>query len=119
MNAPETHWKSQATLPLNALSTIFRPQRNLHQRRRELTLQNAECGITLNVGENLELDLGLVNGSWRVRDESILATDGSGTFQALECGKTKIYVTGELSNDNAGAMHVPRKLLIEIPVTII
>jgi len=119
MNAPETSWKIPSVLSLTTVPTVFRPQRALHKRPRELTLQNAECGVTLNVGEKFELELGLLNVTVRVGDESVLSAEGGGVLQALTYGKTKVYVTGELLNLRAGAMHVPRKLLIEIPVTVI
>lgn len=118
MNAPETSWKTESSLPSNTAPTIFRPQRTLNQQPRVLTLQNAECGVTLNVGEEFDLDLGL-NWTLRVRDEAVLSAAGNGTYRALTSGRTKIYATGEPAKNDSSPPNVPRKLLIEIPVTII
>ena len=119
MNAQETSCKSESSSSSNTAPSIFRPRRILNNPPRALTLENAECGITLYVGQEFELDLGSTEWRLRVRDEAILTADGNGAYRALASGVTKIYATGEAPKNESSLPVVPRKLLIEIPVTVL
>lgn len=97
MNALETAFPNNSSSRAN--SVFHRPLRARLQNQ-VITLENAERGITLHVGERFMLDLG--RGTWHIRlgNASIVkcvdvqdTTNGQGTFEALFVGKTKIYAT--------------------------
>lgn len=119
MNAQKNTWKTESSLPSYITVGVFRPPRHPDRRQMTMTLENAERGVTVNVGEAFELDLGVTEWRLRVRDKGLLVHEGCGTWRALARGRTRIYATSEPTASNPDSPNLSRKLLIEIPVTVL
>ncbi len=106
--------RTRVNIPL----PIYRPPRATGANR-ILTLENAEKGIVLRVGEQFTLNLG--QGLWtvRVRDEMMLTSADGVTFQARAGGKTCLFATGVPPRADSGPPSSRRKLFLEIPVTVL
>ncbi len=121
MNALETAFtRNGSTNRVN--SAVFRPPRARPQHQ-VVTLENAERGIILRVGERFTLDLG--NGAWRIRvgNASIVkcvdtqsSFEGQGTFEALFAGKTKLCATTDPPRTNESPPL--SRIFLEIQVTV-
>lgn len=118
MNAQKNPWKTESSLRAQNAVSIFRPPRHPDRPQMALTLENAERGVIVNVGEAFELDLGVTEWRLRVRDQGMLIHEGCGTWRALARGRTRIYATSEPTPSNPDSPNLSRKLLIEIPVTV-
>ena len=91
-----------------------------------ITMQHAESGVTLRVGEHFLLNLGDRDWQVRVGDETIVHSiesamipQGSqGYFGAFKVGKTKLYATSDPPcRQNTPPCMMPT-LFLEIPVTV-
>jgi len=113
-----TRFRDTEVLPngIGALS-VYRPARTQQTGPRAVNLATAECGVTLRVGEQVQIDLGSSEWNLRVRDGRLLSEVTSGTFVALAPGNTRIYATRAADPGSTGT-NTPRKLLIEIPVRV-
>lgn len=93
----------------------------------EITVQNAESGVTLHVGERFLLNLGERNWNIRVGDETIVRQVESaavpqasqGYYGALQAGKTKLYATSDPPCRQANPPCMLPTLFLEIPVTVL
>lgn len=92
----------------------------------EITIQNAESGVMLRVGENFLLNLGDRAWTVRVGDETIvraepvvgLVADQQGYFTALKAGKTKLYATSDPPRRHTDPPCMQPTLFLEIPVNV-
>lgn len=93
----------------------------------QITMENAESGVTLRVGQHVLLNLGDRNWSVRVGDETIVRadetmgvpTDSQGYYIALKAGKTKLYATSDPPCREASPPCMLPTLFLEIPVTVL
>jgi hypothetical protein len=118
MNASESPLGAGFTLQPQSAQSVFRPMRPT-QADQVLSLETAEQGVTLHVGEYFSINFGEKRWNMRIRDEVILASDGNGRFRALRGGKTKVIATSEPPQNDSGPPRSARaKLFIEIPVVV-
>ena len=124
MNSPESSWRVDLPTQTNGSLFIFRPgRRSGHLPGQKLTLKNAECGVTLRIGEECTLNLGEQVWTLRARDEMILARvqasdeRGQVTWRALQAGRTRLYATSDPPRQSSGPP-VP-KIFLEIPITVL
>ncbi len=105
--------------------SIFRPPRSLRtQASKIITLEKAESGVTLRVGETFDLDL---EGAWKIRigDATTLRFMGAskktaqGAFQACASGRTKLYATSDPSCRQTSPPGMQPTLYLEIPIHIL
>lgn len=91
-----------------------------------ITMQNAESGVTLRVGEHFLLNLGDRDWQVRVGDETIvhpiesamIPPGSQGYFGAFKVGKTKLYATSDPPcRQNTPPCMMPT-LFLEIPITV-
>lgn len=92
-----------------------------------VTMQNAESGVSLRVGERFLLDLG--ERSWKIRTdrEAIITSvtevglpvSHQGYFQAIKAGKTKLYATSDPPPLQASPPSLLPTLFLEIQVTVL
>jgi hypothetical protein len=115
MNTLDPALRTTSQSRTNPATEIFRPTRPVSTGIKVLTLENAECGIRLRVGERFKLDLGNATWNLNVMDESVLTANGEGNFQAIAGGKTRIRAKSAPLN-NSGPPGV--KLYFEVPVVI-
>lgn len=93
----------------------------------QITMQNAESGVSLRVGQDFLLNLGDRNWNVRIQDETVVRADAAmgvpaesqGYYRALKAGKTKLYAT----SDPPCRQEIPPCMLptlfLEIPVTVL
>lgn len=124
MNALETALPRNGSSRVN--SAVHRPLRARLQNQ-VLTLENAERGITLHVGEIFLLNLGDRDWNVRVGDEAIVRADpalgipsgSQGYYTALKAGKTKLYATSDPPCRQETPPCMQPTILLEIPVTVV
>lgn len=93
----------------------------------EITMQNAESGVTLRAGERFLLNLGDRDWNVRVGDETIVRADptlgippnSQGYYTALKAGKTKLYATSDPPCRQASPPCMLPTLFLEIPVNVL
>jgi hypothetical protein len=93
----------------------------------QVTMQNAESGVTLHVGESFLLNLGDRDWNVRVGDETIVRLDTNATipqgsqgyYTAFKAGKTKLYATSDPPCRRANPPCMLPTLFLEIPVTVL
>lgn len=91
-----------------------------------LTLENAEKGAALHVGETLTLTLGNRGWRFRVGDPTIVKRisdpggdpDAPVVFQALRAGQTLIYATSDPPCRQSTPPCMMPTLLVQIPVIV-
>lgn len=93
----------------------------------EITIQNAESGVTLHVGEHFLLNLGNRNWNIRIGDETIvrqiesagIPQGSQGYFGALKAGKTKLYATSDPPCRQSNPPCMLPTLFLEIPIMVL
>ena len=93
----------------------------------QVTMENAERGVTLRAGQRFLLNLGGRDWQVRVGDETIvkrvdgvpLPEESQGYFEALQPGKTKLYATSEPACRQANPPCMMPTLYLEIPVQVL
>lgn len=116
---------ASTSLPLNQIKT--RTPAATASAGGEITMQNAESGVTLRVGERFLLNLGERDWSVRSGDETIvrqaesvmIPTGSQGYFEALKAGKTKLYATSDPPCRQATPPCMLPTLFLEIPITVL